>query len=159
MEETAESSKLWLGAAAVMATFGARRGRKCALTGLTALTVAQLISNGVVKQLVDRSRPPKEWIHHEEVEDRPDSPSFPSGHTAAAIAFTAAIAPAWPLAATLCAAPAALLAVERVQSGAHFPTDVTAGAVIGLGSAWLVRQPLCLQHLRLLRKALPSQSL
>ncbi|MET7745977.1 phosphatase PAP2 family protein [Streptomyces sp. NPDC005385] len=147
VEETAESSKLWFGAAVGMAAFGAGRGRKSAVSGLTALAVAQLVSNGVGKQLVDRSRPPKEWIEHDEVDDRPDSPSFPSGHTAAAVAFTAAVTPAWPLAAGLCAVPTALLAVERVQSGAHYPTDVAAGALIGLGSAWLTRRVPCLLHL------------
>ncbi|MET8289870.1 phosphatase PAP2 family protein [Streptomyces sp. NPDC005132] len=42
--------------------------------------------NGVCKQLADRPRPPKDWIPHDEVKDRPDSSSFPSGHTAAAVA-------------------------------------------------------------------------
>ncbi|MCT9011659.1 phosphatase PAP2 family protein [Streptomyces rhizosphaerihabitans] len=147
VEETAESSKLWCGAAFVMGAFGGRRGRRSAITGLTALAVAQLVSNGVGKQLVDRPRPPKEWIDHDEVEDRPASSSFPSGHTAAAVAFTAAIAPLWPLAATACAVPAALLAVERVQSGAHYPTDVAAGALIGLAGARLTRHvPQLLRH-------------
>ncbi|MFI9254952.1 phosphatase PAP2 family protein [Streptomyces sp. NPDC053069] len=62
----------------------------------------------------------------------PESSSFPSGHTAAAAAFTAAVWPAWPLAGMVCAVPAAAVAIERVQSGAHFPSDVAAGA-------WLVR--------------------
>ncbi|MFD6497272.1 phosphatase PAP2 family protein [Streptomyces sp. NPDC060188] len=74
-------------------------------------------------------------MDHEEVEDRPASSSFPSGHTAAAVAFTAAVAPLWPLAAVACAVPAALVALERVQSGAHYFTDVAAGALIGLGGA------------------------
>ncbi|MET9895630.1 phosphatase PAP2 family protein [Streptomyces sp. NPDC006465] len=78
-------------------------------------------------------------MEHDEVEDRPDSSSFPSGHTAAALAFTAAIAPTWPLAGALCAVPTALVAIERVHSGAHYPTDVAAGALIGLGSARLTR--------------------
>ncbi|WP_258056087.1 phosphatase PAP2 family protein [Streptomyces sp. Ru62] len=91
------------------------------------------------KQVSDRPRPPKEWIPHDDVEDRPDSSSFPSGHTAAAVAFTAAVVPSWPLAGALCAVPAALVAVERVQSGAHYPSDVAAGAAVGLVSAWLVR--------------------
>ncbi|MCT9011421.1 hypothetical protein [Streptomyces rhizosphaerihabitans] len=48
------------GAAAVMAAFGGRRGRRSALLGLAALAVAQLVSNGVGQQLVDRPRPPEE---------------------------------------------------------------------------------------------------
>ncbi|MFH9552009.1 phosphatase PAP2 family protein [Streptomyces sp. NPDC017435] len=148
VEETAEGTKLWCGAAVVMAWLGGWRGRKAAAAGMTAVTVAQLVSNGVCKQLADRPRPPKEWFPHDEAEDRPDSSSFPSGHTAAAVAFTAAVAPAWPLAGALCTVPAAMVAVERVQSGAHYPSDVAAGAAIGLASAWLIhRAPrLILRH-------------
>ncbi|MGW0842818.1 phosphatase PAP2 family protein [Streptomyces sp. NPDC002787] len=148
VEEMAESTKLWCGAAAAMAFLGGRRGRKAAATGLAALGVAQLMSNGVCKQVADRPRPPKEWIPHDDVEDRPDSSSFPSGHTAAAVAFTAAVAPSWPLAGALCTVPAAMVAVERVQSGAHYPSDVASGAVIGLASAWLTRSAprLLLKH-------------
>lgn len=139
VEEAAEKSKLWCGAAAMMALTGGRRGQKAAAAGLAAVVVAQLMSNAVCKQLADRPRPPKEWFSHDEVEDRPDSSSFPSGHTAAAVAFTAAITPTWPPAGVLCAVPTAMVAVERVQSGAHYPSDVAAGAAIGLASAWLAR--------------------
>ncbi|MFF4398692.1 phosphatase PAP2 family protein [Streptomyces sp. NPDC001480] len=139
VEESAESTKLWCGAAVSMAALGGWRGRKAAVAGLAALAVAQLVSNGLCKQLADRPRPPREWIPHDEVDDRPDSSSFPSGHTAAAVAFTTAVAPAWPLAGTLCAIPTAMVAVERVQSGAHYPSDVVAGGAIGLISAWLTR--------------------
>lgn len=140
VEESAESTKLWCGAAVVMASFGGWRGRKAAAAGLGAVVVAQLTSNGLCKQLADRPRPPVEWIPHDEVADRPDSSSFPSGHTAAAVAFTAAVAPIWPVAGAVCAVPAAAVALERVQSGAHYPSDVVAGAAIGLASAWLVRR-------------------
>ncbi|MEU5279384.1 phosphatase PAP2 family protein [Streptomyces asoensis] len=148
VEEAAQGTKLWCGAAAVMACTGGRRGRRAAAAGVAAVTVAQLVSNGVCKQLADRPRPPKEWFPHDEAEDRPDSSSFPSGHTAAAFAFTAAVAPAWPLAGALCAVPAAAVAVERVQSGAHYPSDVAAGAAIGLAGAWLTRHAphLLLRH-------------
>ncbi|MFI6360156.1 phosphatase PAP2 family protein [Streptomyces sp. NPDC050743] len=139
MEECAESSKLWCGAAVVMAWAGGWRGRRAAAAGLATLAVAQLVSNGLCKHLADRARPPKGWFPHDEVEDRPASSSFPSGHTAAAAAFTAAVWPAWPLAGMVCAVPAAAVAIERVQSGAHFPSDVAAGAGIGLATAWLVR--------------------
>jgi undecaprenyl-diphosphatase len=140
VEEAAESTKLWCGAAAVMAVTGGWRGRKAAAAGLAAVTVAQLVSNGVCKQLADRPRPPKQWFPHDETEDRPDSSSFPSGHTAAATAFTAAVALTWPTAGALCLVPAVMVAVERVQSGAHYPSDVAAGAAVGLASAWLIHR-------------------
>ncbi|CAM5716115.1 hypothetical protein SGLAM104S_00805 [Streptomyces glaucescens] len=61
------------------------------------------------------------------------------------MAFTAAVAPAWPAAGAACAVPAAMVALfERVQSGAHYPSDVAAGAAIGLATAWLTR---CAPHL------------
>ncbi|MEU0333911.1 phosphatase PAP2 family protein [Streptomyces sp. NPDC006193] len=150
VEEAAESTKLWCGAAVVMAAVGGWRGRTAAGAGLASMALAQLVSNGLCKQLADRDRPPKEWIPHDEVHDRPDSSSFPSGHTAAAAAFTAAVAPTWPVAGALCAVPAAAVALERVQSGAHYPSDVVTGAAIGLASAWLVRRSPRL----LLRRAL-----
>ncbi|MGW6290509.1 phosphatase PAP2 family protein [Streptomyces sp. NPDC055107] len=139
VEGAAERTKLWWAAAVVMAAGGGWRGRKAAVAGIASMAVAELLSNGVVKQLVERRRPPKEWIPHDDVEDRPDSSSFPSGHTAAAVAFTAAVAPSWPWAGAACAVPAALVAVERVHSGAHYPSDVAAGAAIGLTTAALVR--------------------
>ncbi|WP_225320562.1 phosphatase PAP2 family protein [Streptomyces luteolifulvus] len=80
---------------------------------------------------------------------RPPRPSsLPSGHTAAAVAFTATVAPTWPAAGASCAVPAAMVALERVQSGAHYPSDVAAGAAIGLASAWLTRRAprLILRH-------------
>ncbi|MEU4728817.1 phosphatase PAP2 family protein [Streptomyces sp. NPDC023588] len=139
IEEAAEHTKLWWAAAVIMAVAGGWRGRKAATAGITAMATAELLSNGIGKQLVERRRPPKEWVPHDEVEDRPDSSSFPSGHTAAAVAFTAAVAPSWPGAGAACALPAALVAVQRVHSGAHYSSDVAAGAAIGLVAAALAR--------------------
>lgn len=140
VEDAAQNSKLWWGTAALMAWKGGARGRAAAGAGLAAVAVAQVVSNAIGKQLTDRERPPEEWIPHDGVEDRPDSSSFPSGHTAAAVAFVAAVLPTWPAAGALCAVPAVAVAVERVHSGAHYPTDVAAGAVVGLAGAWLVRR-------------------
>ncbi|MGW7440871.1 phosphatase PAP2 family protein [Streptomyces sp. NPDC054849] len=139
VEEAAEHTKLWWAAALVMSTGGGWRGRKAAAAGIGSMAVAELLSNGVAKQLVERRRPPKEWIPHDDVEDRPDSSSFPSGHTAAAVAFTAAVAPSWPWVGAACAVPTVMVAIERVHSGAHYPSDVAAGAAIGLTAAALVR--------------------
>ncbi|GGY35040.1 hypothetical protein GCM10010384_47610 [Streptomyces djakartensis] len=41
-----------------------------------------------------------------------------------------------------------MVALERVQSGAHYPSDVATGAAIGLACAWLTRRAprLILRH-------------
>jgi undecaprenyl-diphosphatase len=106
---------------------------------MAAMATAQLLSNAVAKQLYQRRRPPAEWVPAEELKDRPDSSSFPSGHTAAAFAFVGAVTPVWPVAGTACAVPAVLVAAERVHSGAHYPSDVAAGCAIGLAAAALIR--------------------
>ncbi|MEU9305642.1 phosphatase PAP2 family protein [Streptomyces sp. NPDC048269] len=148
VEDAAEHTKLWWAAAVVMAAGGGWRGRRAAVAGVAGMAVAQVLSNGVAKQLVERRRLPKEWFPHEDVEERPDSSSFPSGHTAAAVAFTAAVAPSWPWAGAACAVPTVLVAIERVHSGAHYPSDVAAGAAIGLAAAAAVRAAprLLLRH-------------
>ncbi|MFJ6797300.1 phosphatase PAP2 family protein [Streptomyces sp. NPDC091268] len=152
VEEAAEHTKVWWAAATAMALGGGWRGRRAATAGIAGMAMAEVLSNAVAKQLVERRRPPKEWIPHDDVEDRPDSSSFPSGHTAAAVAFTAAVAPTWPWAAAACAVPAALVGIERIHSGAHYPSDVATGLVIGVACAALVRTA----PRRLLRRWLPT---
>ncbi|OEJ23262.1 phosphatase PAP2 family protein [Streptomyces agglomeratus] len=140
VESAAEKTKLWWGIAVVMAAAGGHRERRAAVAGVAGMLSAQVIGNAGCKQLYERRRPPADMIPHDDVEDRPDSSSFPSGHTAAAVGFTAAVAVVSPWWGTAAAVPAAMVAVERVHSGAHYPSDVAAGAVIGLASAWLVHR-------------------
>ncbi|MGX1560955.1 phosphatase PAP2 family protein [Streptomyces sp. NPDC055506] len=147
VDEAAGRTKLWCAAAGVLAVAGRWRGRTAAAAGLAAMTMAQLLSNAVVKQMYRRRRPPEEWVPEEELEERPDSSSFPSGHTAAAFAFTGAVTTVWPAAGAACAVPAGLVAAQRVHSGAHYPTDVAAGGAIGLTAAALIRAaPRLLRH-------------
>jgi undecaprenyl-diphosphatase len=58
--------------------------------------------------------------------------SLPSGHAAVAFALAAAIAYANPKWGLLAFAVASLVAFGRVASGVHYPTDVAAGAVLGM---------------------------
>ncbi|MFJ3202849.1 phosphatase PAP2 family protein [Streptomyces sp. NPDC086989] len=132
-------TKLWWAAALAMAAKGGSRGRRAAAAGILAMAVAEVVSNGIAKQLVSRRRPPVEWIPHGGTEDRPDSSSFPSGHTAAAVAFTATVAAVWPWAGAAVAVPTVLVAFQRINSGAHYPSDVVAGGAIGAAVAALVR--------------------
>ncbi|MEU3342332.1 phosphatase PAP2 family protein [Streptomyces sp. NPDC006668] len=139
VQEAAECTRLWCTAAAAMAALGGWRGRTAAAAGMAAMGAAQVLSNVVAKPLCGRRRPPPQWVPKEELQERPDSSSFPSGHTAAAVAFAGAVTPVWPAAGAACGISALMVAAERVHSGAHYPSDVAAGGVIGLAAAALVR--------------------
>jgi undecaprenyl-diphosphatase len=138
VESAAKGTKLWWGAALTMAVTGGLTQRKAAAAGVLSMITAELVANAVCKQLYERRRPPERLIPHDDVEDRPDSSSFPSGHTAAAVGFTASVAATSPWWASAAAVPAVMVALERVHTGAHYPSDIAAGAAIGLTSALLV---------------------
>lgn len=92
-----------------------------------------------LKHIVDRPRPyvkyPNE-IHR--VEGPESSPSFPSGHTAAAFSLATSLSITYPKWYVI--APSAVWACgvgfARMNQGVHYPSDVLAGAAIGVGCAF-----------------------
>jgi undecaprenyl-diphosphatase len=89
---------------------------------------------GVVKAAVGEKRPnapdPLVTIPH--------SHSFPSGHTATAVAGAIVLSWLVPRFAPLFAILAAAVAYSRVYVGVHFPLDIAGGAVIGALTALLL---------------------
>lgn len=70
--------------------------------------------------------------------------SFPSAHTATAVGLAVALAAAYPRARVWFFVLAALVGLQRIQTSAHYPSDVFAGAVVGWIAAQTVlmlRQP------------------
>ncbi|KNZ69669.1 phosphoesterase PA-phosphatase-like protein [Thermincola ferriacetica] len=63
--------------------------------------------------------------------------SFPSGHTAASFSIFTVISIHYPFIAPVLLTVAVLIGVSRIYLGQHYPTDVIAGAVLGIGSAVL----------------------
>ncbi|WP_369193999.1 phosphatase PAP2 family protein [Streptomyces djakartensis] len=136
LSHAADHSKISFGIAAVLALSG-KRPRKAALAGVGAIAVASASANLLGKRLVRRARPDREAARV--TVDRhvrmPTSASFPSGHTASAVAFATAVGVVLPPAAVPLGALAGAVGYSRVHTGVHYPGDVAAGAVLGIASA------------------------
>ena len=86
--------------------------------------------NYVVKAIVRRPRPPLEGLPP--LGGAPSSLSFPSAHATSSFAVATAMTRVEPLGA-LAFLLAAALALGRPYLGMHYPSDVLAGAALGLG--------------------------
>lgn len=102
----------------------------CALLGPIAIGV-----NYVVKLLVRRPRPVLEGLPP--LGGAPSSLTFPSAHATSSFAVATAMARVEPLGA-LAFALAFALALGRPYLGMHYPSDVLAGALLGVALGLLV---------------------
>ncbi|MFI1166205.1 bifunctional phosphatase PAP2/diacylglycerol kinase family protein [Streptomyces sp. NPDC020801] len=140
LSRSANHGVLWFAAAAAVAASRTPRARRAAARGLASLSLASLTINTLGKRSVRRPRPvldPVPMVRR--LKQQPITTSFPSGHAASAAAFATGMAlesPAWGAAV---APVAAAVALSRVYTGVHFPSDVLAGAALGAGAAFAVR--------------------
>jgi membrane-associated phospholipid phosphatase len=131
----ANYSRLWLLIASGLAACGGRRGRRAAGRGIAAIVIAAAVANGPAKLLVRRRRPSRRsWPT---LIRMPRSTSFPSGHSAAAFAFATGACAELPVLAPVLVPLAGTVAYSRVHIGVHYPSDVAAGAAIGIGCGLL----------------------
>ena len=110
--------------------------RRACVAGLSAAAVG-LLASQVISHIWDRPRP---------YQDHPLGviplitpsldPSFPSDHAAAAFAIAFGILFVARRTGWLFVAWAALIGISRVLAGMHYPTDILAGAVVGLASGY-----------------------
>jgi membrane-associated phospholipid phosphatase len=122
-----------------------RVGMACMLIASFGAAIVGLL----IKRLVGRVRPGREnagkfvgptWTHANWRE------SFPSNHTAAAVAMSAVLAQLYPQAASTFWTLAVLCAVLRYVLDAHWPSDVVGGVMVGYVSA-MVALPLTARFL------------
>lgn len=116
-----------------------RADRRLTRTGARMLAshLAATAIKALVKRNVDRARPrlfSSEQDHRLTRGERNEGPhnSFPSGHTAGATAIGRAIAREYPERANAAYAVSAAVGAAQLPTGAHFPIDVAAGALIGV---------------------------
>ena len=90
----------------------------------------------LVKNSIRRHRPHEAISGFNAFLKKPsDKFSFPSGHTAGAFLMATLIYHYYPEFAVLAYTIAAMVGCSRVFLGVHFPTDIIAGMVLGVGSA------------------------
>lgn len=91
------------------------------------------------KYTFDRQRPFEKYPDRIHPIEKEDSPSFPSGHTAAAFSLATSLSITYPKWYVI--APSAVWAcgvgLARINQGVHYPSDVLTGALIGTGCAFL----------------------
>jgi membrane-associated phospholipid phosphatase len=113
------------------------RHAEYALQTTTGLIINTAITYGL-KHAINRKRP---YVDHPQYTpyEHDSSPSFPSGHSSYAFATATSLSlqyKKW-----YAVVPAYLwaggVAYSRIHKGAHYPSDVLVGALVGAGSAYL----------------------
>jgi membrane-associated phospholipid phosphatase len=104
---------------------------------------ASTLVTEVIKWCVGRGRPfvggEANVFNFSHFAGTPAYSSFPSGHATTAFALAVAVAAVWPQARVAMAVYAMIIAATRLVLLAHHPSDVVAGALVGIIGAMFVR--------------------
>jgi membrane-associated phospholipid phosphatase len=107
-----------------------------------AVLAASLVSE-VIKWSVGRGRPfvggEGDVFHFSHFAGTPAYSSFPSGHATCAFALAFAVSALWPKARAVMLVYALVICATRLVLLAHHPSDVVAGALVGIIGAMFVR--------------------
>ena len=118
--------------------------RKYGLAMLVGLCIDVIVCNGLLKNLVARTRPCDVNTAIQLLISHPTDYSFPSGHTAASFTAVAALyfsgdKKIWKAAIEL----GILIAFSRMYLYVHYPTDSLGGALIGIFSGFVGAKIVC----------------
>ena len=129
---------IWLGWALLLYLRGTSTSRRVAFLTLVALIISFFLSNELIKGLVNRTRPYQTLDEIITLVKPLQSTSFPSGHTATSFACAMVLAQAGGIMRWLPLTVAVLIGISRIYVGVHYPSDVLAGALVGLLCGMLV---------------------
>lgn len=112
-----------------------RRWRRCGITMAAALIAGLLVGNVMLKLLIARERPC--WISPPELMliSVPKDYSFPSCHTLSSFGASVTLLHYTKRAGIPAVILAGLIALTRLYLYVHFPSDVLAGMLLGVGIA------------------------
>lgn len=117
---------------------GRRRALQVLLVAAVAVAAADMLAYRVIKPWAARARPSHAGIGAVVRGPSGGTYGFPSNHASNAAAAAAVLGAAYPGAAGLFWAAAAVVAYSRVYVGVHYPGDVLAGLLLGalIGTPW-----------------------
>lgn len=149
LSEAADQPPLISACAAVAAAGLLARNPRLARAG-TRMLLAELLATqikGMIKARIDRTRPKvvaegRDYRAEPGNDESHELNSFPSGHTAGAVAVARAFARIYPDRAGTAYALAATVGIVQVPRSKHYPSDVAAGAVIGVVSELAIDRAL-----------------
>lgn len=121
----------------VLVLLGNREVRLMGLEALSVLGLSQIIVQGL-KRTLSRERPYKILEKLNTFGISLKDYSFPSGHTTASFSIASTLALNIPKISILVFFLAMIIGLSRIYLGVHYPTDVLAGIILGIGSSILV---------------------
>lgn len=110
--------------------------RRVGLSALAALSLSHLVVQ-LLKRQVERPRPYLVLADSRLIVTPLSDYSFPSGHTTASFATATVLSAHWPALTLPLMLLAAMVGISRTYLGHHYPSDVVAGALIGMLAAYL----------------------
>ncbi len=128
--EGADYSRAWHVIGLTMAVVSPRR-RADAIRLAVALGVESAFVNGLLKTVIPRERPPllPDVVYKVR---RPRTKSFPSGHASSACLTATLLSTAVPRLKPVWWSLAAVVSASRIHNRMHHPSDVVAGALLGM---------------------------
>jgi membrane-associated phospholipid phosphatase len=140
LSRSADHAVLWLLIAGLMAAGRNARATRSAAQGLVVVAATSLVANQVAKRSAFRARPDRTLVPEKRRAPSKSTSSFPSGHSASAIAFALVAGRRLPVLTVPLLALAMAVGVSRVLTGMHYPSDVVAGAGMGALSGLIGRR-------------------
>lgn len=132
---------IWLLMIAYLGVF--KKEKKKALVLLFALIGVSLIGNIVLKNIFMRPRPFVTYPYIDLLIQAPSGYSFPSGHSSSSFMMAYMLSYFYPKQRKWFWCLACVIAISRMFLFVHFPTDILAGAVLGIGLGYFM---ICLDQ-------------
>lgn len=109
-----------------------KKYRKYGIIMVLALILDFLLCNILLKEIVGRARPFEVRHYIDIIINKPQDPSFPSGHTAISFAAASVLFYMDKRTGIFSIIIASIIAFSRLYLYVHYPTDVLAGIIVGV---------------------------